>query len=81
MVSFFFISLCCILFELFFNFVKRFLIFIGELLENFIIRSNDIVFGVILNVSVWSMWRDFIEVIFVNDIDWVSNIIEYMLSL
>lgn len=78
MVSSLFISSCCILFEPPFNPVKRFLIFTGELLENSTIRSNDIVPGGTLNVSVWPMWRDLIEATSVNDIDWVSNTIEYM---
>lgn len=46
----------------------------GELLENSTIRSNDIVPGATLNVSVWPMWRDLIEAASVNDIDWVFSL-------
>ncbi|XP_052816488.1 ankyrin repeat and SAM domain-containing protein 4B-like isoform X2 [Mya arenaria] len=46
----------------------------GELLDHTDIRSNDIVAGATLNMTVWQMWKDLIEACSTNDMDWVFRL-------
>ncbi|XP_041375849.1 LOW QUALITY PROTEIN: uncharacterized protein LOC121388539 [Gigantopelta aegis] len=46
----------------------------GDLLDNTDVRANDIVVGATLIMKIWSQWRELIEAVVFNDIEWVFQL-------